>query len=109
MPSLSHRHQCRQLAQFFRLSRTATHLRHVLQLYEVCSGQMINKEKSSILFSKNTNVQDRKKFMDVLAGSNKCQIFGATGLYGEVKSQSVHLFERKDMETTSGLEGKVVV
>lgn len=47
--------------------------------------------------------------MHVLAGSNKCQIFGATGLYGEVKSQSVHLFERKDMETTSGLEGKVVV
>ena len=30
----------------------ANHLRHVLQLYDECSGQIINKDKSSILFSK---------------------------------------------------------
>lgn len=29
-------------------------LQHVLQLYEDCSGQVINKEKSSVLFSRNT-------------------------------------------------------
>jgi len=35
----------------------AAHLRHVLQIYETCSGQKINKEKSSIVFSKNTTAQ----------------------------------------------------
>lgn len=39
----------------------AWHLR-----YDVCSGQMINKDKSSITFSKNTRTQERRKFMDVL-------------------------------------------
>ena len=43
--------------------RDANHLRHVLQLYEACSRKMINKEKSSILFSKNTRLQDRMKIM----------------------------------------------
>ena len=32
----------------------ATCLQQVLQLYEDCSGQVINKEKSSVLFSRNT-------------------------------------------------------
>ena len=30
------------------------HLKNVLQLYEVCLGQTINMEKTSIMFSKNT-------------------------------------------------------
>jgi hypothetical protein len=46
--------------------KNANHLQHVLQLYEACSGQMINKEKSSILFSKNTRPQDRTQFMEIL-------------------------------------------
>lgn len=32
--------------------RSADHLRKILELYEDCSGQMINLEKSSIMFSK---------------------------------------------------------
>ena len=44
----------------------AAHLRHVLQIYEICSGQKINKEKSSIVFSRNTKAQDRRKFMQAL-------------------------------------------
>lgn len=46
--------------------KNATHLRHVLHLYEVCSGQVINKEKSSIMFSKNTKDVEKQKFMEVL-------------------------------------------
>lgn len=30
-------------------------LQDILDLYESCSGQMINKTKSAVLFSKNTN------------------------------------------------------
>jgi hypothetical protein len=44
----------------------AAHLRHVLQIYETCSGQKINKEKSSIVFSKNTKAWDTRNFMQNL-------------------------------------------
>jgi len=43
----------------------AGHLKHVLQIYE-CSGQEINKEKSSITFSENTKSQDKRRFMEIL-------------------------------------------
>ena len=33
--------------------RSAHHLQNILTLYEDCSGQTINKDKSSIMFSKN--------------------------------------------------------
>ena len=46
--------------------RSAQHLHHVLSLYESCSGQTINKEKSSDMFSKNTNEVNKRKFMSAL-------------------------------------------
>jgi len=44
----------------------AQHLRHVLQIYETCSGQKINKENSSIVFSWNTKSQTRRRLMEIL-------------------------------------------
>ena len=38
----------------------------MLQSYEKCSGQEINKEKYSITFSKNTKSQDKRRFMEIL-------------------------------------------
>ena len=38
-------------------TRSASHLQHILSLYEDCSGQTINKEKSSVIFSKNAKRQ----------------------------------------------------
>lgn len=43
-----------------------SHLRTILQLYVNCSGQMINKVKSAILFSRNTGAHQRKKIYDLL-------------------------------------------
>lgn len=41
-------------------------LQDILHLYEICSGQMINKAKSTILFSRNTRAQQRKLVCDLL-------------------------------------------
>jgi len=45
---------------------SAEHLRNILSLYEDCSGQTINKDKSSIMFSRNTQVDTRRGLMDAL-------------------------------------------
>jgi uncharacterized membrane protein len=41
-------------------------LQSILQSYEECSGQVINKAKSVILFSKNTQPNQKKKVCDLL-------------------------------------------
>jgi hypothetical protein len=41
-------------------------LQSILQLYENCSGQVINKAKSAILFSKNTKPAQKKEVCDLL-------------------------------------------
>jgi hypothetical protein len=41
-------------------------LQDILDLYERCSGQMINKAKSAVLFSKNTRDARRKEVCDTL-------------------------------------------
>jgi hypothetical protein len=43
-----------------------THLQEILSLYEDCSGQIINKDKSSIMFSKNTGEGVRESVMAAL-------------------------------------------
>jgi len=44
----------------------AQHLQSLLQLYEACSGQVINKEKSAIMFSPNTPSDIRAEMMQAL-------------------------------------------
>jgi hypothetical protein len=44
----------------------ATKLRGILELYEQCSGQMINKSKSAVLFSPNTSEASRRVVKEVL-------------------------------------------
>ena len=46
--------------------RSATHLQDILSLYENCSGQTINKEKSSIMFSRNAKSADKEQMMAAL-------------------------------------------
>ena len=43
---------------------SATSLQNVLNLYEACSGQVVNYDKSSVMFSKNTNAGQRKEVLD---------------------------------------------
>jgi hypothetical protein len=46
--------------------RSANHLQNILSLYENCSGQTINKEKSSVMFSKNAKNTDKQQMMAAL-------------------------------------------
>ena len=68
----------------------AGHLKHVLQIYE-CSGQEINKEKSSITFSENTKVTRQKEIYGNLGahtGSYESKVFGI-GIYGEIQGTTI--------------------
>jgi hypothetical protein len=44
----------------------AQKLQEILQLYEECSGQMINRDKSAIMFSPNTGLSDWARVMQTL-------------------------------------------
>jgi hypothetical protein len=41
-------------------------LQNILSLYEDCSGQIINKEKSSIMFNRNTKSAEKQELMSSL-------------------------------------------
>jgi hypothetical protein len=45
---------------------SAQHLCDILALYENCSGQTVNIDKSSTYFSKNTKERDKRKMMNAL-------------------------------------------
>jgi hypothetical protein len=45
---------------------SANHLQNILSLYEDCSGQTINKDKSLAMFSKNTKNAEKSQVMSVL-------------------------------------------
>lgn len=44
----------------------AVHLRELLGVYEACSGQIINADKSIVLFSPNTGSTQRQRVRDIL-------------------------------------------
>jgi hypothetical protein len=44
----------------------AIELQHILDIYERCSGQMINRQKSAVLFSANTQQQQREEVIQTL-------------------------------------------
>jgi ABC-type arginine transport system ATPase subunit len=48
-------------------SASAKTLQNILQLYEVCSGQTINFDKSSVMFSKNTSNGRIKEVLEELS------------------------------------------
>jgi len=68
------------------------HLQEVLQLYEDCSGQMINKAKSAILFSKNTSPANKRKVCDLLQVTKETMSEKYLGLPVHVGRSKVNTF-----------------
>jgi hypothetical protein len=89
--------------------RNATEVQRILDVYEKCSGQMINKDKSVVLFSKNTKQQNRQKVKEVLNISKE----GHTGRYlglpvyiGKSKSKAFAYLKEKVWKIIQGWKEK---
>ena len=68
-PSLSHLFFADDSLIFCRAKATeATQLMKVLNVYGRASGQLINKEKSSVFFSKNVKERQKEEVLKVLEG-----------------------------------------
>jgi hypothetical protein len=66
-PSINHLLFADDSLLFFKIDNQSTHhLQGILSLYEDCSGQMINKEKCSIMFSPNTREEVKANVMQEL-------------------------------------------
>ena len=59
---------------------SAMSLQNVLNLYEACSGQVVNYDKSSVMFSKNTNAGQRKDVLDALNSKSEARTEKFLGL-----------------------------
>jgi hypothetical protein len=71
----------------------ATCLQQILQLYEACSGQKINKEKSAIMFSQNTSMRNRDRVKQALELTGETQNERYLGLPAHISHSKQKAFE----------------
>jgi hypothetical protein len=74
-------------------SESARSLQNILQLYECCSGQTINFDKSSVMFSKNTKEWCRRGVLNVLRISGEARTEKYLGLPVYVGRSKAQTFE----------------
>uniref|UniRef100_A0A8R7TWE4 Reverse transcriptase zinc-binding domain-containing protein n=1 Tax=Triticum urartu TaxID=4572 RepID=A0A8R7TWE4_TRIUA len=86
-------------------------LNQILNSYEACSGQAINKEKSAILFSKNTKLEDKEELMNQL----NIAIEGFSGIYlglpcyiGRSKTKAFEYIKEKVWKRLQGGKEKLL-
>jgi hypothetical protein len=91
-PSFNHLLFADDLLVLIKANRvSARSLQNILQLYEVCSGQIVNFDKSSVLFSSNTNAICKNKVLEELhigAEARTEKILGITSICGSVKDKN---------------------
>ena len=91
--------------------RSATHLQDILSLYENCSGQTINKEKSSIMFSRNAKSADKEQMMAALdirdEGRNE-KYLGLPVYMGKSKEKTFAYLKDKVWKRVQGWKEKLL-
>ena len=90
---------------------SASHLQNILSLYEVCSGQIINKEKSSIMFSRNTRESDRQSMMQALDISSEAtneKYLGLPIYMGRSKSKTFAYIKDRVWKRIQGWKEKLL-
>ena len=70
----------------------AQRLQYILQIYEECTGQMINKEKSAVMFSPNTRTEKRAEVMQALDIQHETMNERYLGLPVFVGRSKTHVF-----------------
>ena len=97
-PSINHLLFADDSLLLFKITnQSAGHLQDILSLYEVCSGQMINKEKSSVMFSRNTHDSVRRNFMaslDIVSEAHNEKYLGLPVYLGEIQNSGFLVLER---------------
>lgn len=91
--------------------RNANHLQHVLQLYEDCSGQVINKEKSSVLFSRNCSRSAKDGVMSTMQLSHEARSDKYLGLpvyMGKSKAKMFSYLKDKVWKRIQGWKEKLL-
>lgn len=87
----------------------ARRLKHILAVYEGASGQMINKDKSSVLFSKGTGDRTRRKVLNILginAEARNEKYLGLPVYLGRSKSKAFEYLKEKIWRKIQGWKEK---
>ena len=90
---------------------SATHPQNILCLYEDCSGQTINKEKSSVMFSKNTKSLEKNQFMASLVITTEAQNEKYLGLpmyMGRSKKRTFEYLKERVWKRLQGWKEKLL-
>lgn len=90
----------------------AQQLQSILNIYEECSGQMINKEKSAIRFSTNTSVADRQQVCQILWVPTETmneRYLGLPVFVGRSKSSVFAYLKERVWRRIQGVERKIIV
>jgi hypothetical protein len=92
-------------------SQSTSHLQYILSLYEDCSGQMINKEKCSIMFSSNTREETRTAVMqslDIRSEARNVKYLGLPIYMGKSKVQTFNYLKDKIWKRIQGWKEKLL-
>ena len=83
----------------------------ILEKYEVCSGQVINKDKSAILFSKNTKQMHKREMMGALGITTeglKGRYLGLPAYIGKAKSKAFQYIKEKVWNKIQGWKERLL-
>jgi hypothetical protein len=92
-------------------SESARTLQHILQLYETCSGQTINFDKSSIMFSSNTRNERRSQVLHELNIRSEARTEKYLGLpvyVGRSRSQTFAYLKDRIWKKIQGWQEKML-
>jgi hypothetical protein len=84
-------------------------LKHILEVYERASGQVINKDKSLIIFSLNTRNYVRGQVKATISIQSEVRSGNYLGLpisVGKSKKKTFEYFKKENMESNSGMARK---
>jgi hypothetical protein len=111
-PSINHLLFADDSLLLFKIDDQSTnYLRNILSLYEDCSGQIINKDKSSIMFSANTKEADKEAVMqalNIVSEARNEKYLGLPIYMGKSKTQTFNNLKDRVWKKIQGWKEKLL-